>query len=88
MPNKLNLVNYLAPRQKAALNARTHRKGFTPEGLERLRQSAISRRLWEAATGPRTSEGKARSARNAWKGGLHARLRLLGKVRVQLQQRI
>ena len=39
-------------------------KGFTPEGLARLRQSALAHRPWERSTGPRTPEGKARSARN------------------------
>lgn len=43
---------------------RTKRKGLTPEGRERLRQAALANRPWEHATGPRTAEGKARSARN------------------------
>ena len=39
-------------------------KGFTPEGLARLRQSTLAHRPWERSTGPRTPEGKARSAQN------------------------
>ena len=50
-------------------------KGWTPE--RRARQAELIRtwRLWEAATGPRTDEGKARGARNAFRGGHLARLR-------------
>src|SRR5437764_1321947 len=40
------------------------RRGFTPEGLARLRQSALEHQPWTHATGPRTIEGKARSAAN------------------------
>lgn len=35
---------------------------------------------WERSTGPRTAEGKARAARNAWKGGNRALLRELARV--------
>ena len=37
----------------------------------RLKQAERIRALcpWKKATGPRTEEGKARSAQNAWKGG-------------------
>ena len=37
---------------------------------ERARQAEICRqnRPWEASSGPRTPEGKARSSRNAYKG--------------------
>jgi hypothetical protein len=39
-------------------------KSWSPEGLERLRASAMATRPWELTRGPRTAEGKARSARN------------------------
>ena len=44
-------------------------KGWTPE--RRARQAALIRtwRPWEKSTGPRTPEGKARTARNGDKGG-------------------
>ncbi len=53
------------PRRVAAgkLN-HSKRRGFTPQGLVRLREAAFLTRPWERATGPRTIEGKARSARN------------------------
>ena len=35
---------------------------------------------WEQSTGPRTAAGKARSSRNAWKGGLRPGLRQLGNA--------
>ncbi|MBM4072098.1 MAG: hypothetical protein FJ271_24705 [Planctomycetes bacterium] len=40
------------------------RKGLTPEGQEKLRQSALLHRPWSHATGPITAEGKARAASN------------------------
>jgi hypothetical protein len=43
----------------------------------RLKQAERIRALcpWTHSTGPRTEEGKARSARNAWKGGVRAAVR-------------
>ena len=40
------------------------RRGLSPEGREKLRQAAVANRPWEHSTGPRTPEGKARSAAN------------------------
>src|SRR5262249_44239579 len=37
---------------------------LSPEGLERLRASARVHRAWEKSTGPRTPQGKFRSAQN------------------------
>lgn len=54
-------------------------KGWTPE--RRARQAALIRtwRPWEHATGPRSVEGKAHAARNAFEGGDWRRLRELAK---------
>src|SRR5262249_34178800 len=43
---------------------RAKRRGLTPEGRERLRQFALSRRPWLSATGPRTTVGKSRVSAN------------------------
>src|SRR6516162_328005 len=53
------------PRRVAAgkLN-HSKRRGFTKEGLARLRKAALAARPWERTTGPKTREGKAKSARN------------------------
>jgi hypothetical protein len=63
------------PRRVAAgkLN-HTKRRGFTDEGLARLREAALVTRPWQLATGPRTPAGKAKSAQN-WhsrKAGIRA----------------
>jgi hypothetical protein len=49
---------------------------------QRARQAALIRRWrpWERSTGPKTPRGKARVARNAYKGGLRGQLRSLGRV--------
>jgi hypothetical protein len=54
--------------------------GWTAE--RRARQSEAIRRWrpWERSTGPRTSEGKARVARNAFEGGWRQVLRELARV--------
>ena len=54
--------------------------GWTAE--RKARQAGLIRswRPWEYATGPRTTEGKAKAARNAWRGGVRAMLRELSGV--------
>jgi hypothetical protein len=54
--------------------------GWTTE--RRAKQSAAIRqwRAWERSTGPRTAAGKARVARNAWKGGKRDLLRTLAQL--------
>ena len=55
-------------------------KGWTPE--RRARQAALIRtwKPWEQSTGPRTDEGKARTARNGYKGGMREKLLELGRI--------
>jgi hypothetical protein len=40
------------------------RKGLTPQGREKLRQTALLHRPWRYSTGPRTPAGKAQAAVN------------------------
>jgi hypothetical protein len=54
-------------RSEIARRNRAKRKGLTPEGRERLRQSALKHRPWRFSTGPRTPEGKTQMAANAKK---------------------
>jgi hypothetical protein len=53
------------PRRVAAgrLN-RMKRKGLTPAGREKLRQTALQNKPWLFARGPRTTQGKAKAAQN------------------------
>lgn len=53
-------------------------KQWTPE--RRAQQAEFLRTLkpWLRSTGPRTDAGKARSARNAYKGGVRVGLRHVG----------
>lgn len=54
------------PRRVAAgRRNRLKRKGLTPEGRQRLRESALNHKPWLQTCGPRTAEGKRRSASNA-----------------------
>ena len=48
----------------------------------RLKQAERIRALcpWKQATGPRTEAGKARSARNAWKGGVRATVARFSRI--------
>ena len=54
--------------------------GWTPE--RRARQSALIRQWkpWEKSTGPRSAEGKRRTAGNGYKGGHWLTLRLLSRA--------
>jgi hypothetical protein len=58
--------------------------GWTPE--RRAQQSAVIHRWrpWEQSTGPRSDEGKARTARNGFKGGQWRKLRELTKAMNEL----
>ena len=54
--------------------------GWTLE--RRARQAELIRQWkpWAKSTGPRSSEGKERVSRNAWRGGHRAQLRELSKM--------
>jgi hypothetical protein len=54
-------------------------KPWTPERRRRQAELIKSWKPWEKSTGPRTSEGKARVSRNAWRGGTRTQLRHLSK---------
>ncbi len=54
--------------------------GWTQERRARQAQAIRRWRPWEHSTGPRTVEGKARTARNAYKGGHWRRERELFKT--------
>ncbi len=59
-------------------------KGWTPE--RRARQAELIRnwKPWEKSTGPRSEEGKARSARNGDRGGIWQEVREFRKVTNEL----
>jgi len=49
--------------------------GWTPERRARQAELIRSWRPWERSTGAQTPEGKAKVARNAWRGGRKQKLR-------------
>jgi hypothetical protein len=49
------------------------RKGLTPAGRKKLRETALKHRPWRYSTGPKTTEGKKRSALNGKKRQLGPR---------------
>lgn len=53
--------------------------GWTPERKARQAELIRNWRPWEQSTGPRTVAGKARTARNRYRGAQRARLRNLAK---------
>jgi hypothetical protein len=51
-------------RVAAGRENRKKRRGLTPDGRQRLRESTLANQPWQHSTGPKTMRGKARSARN------------------------
>ena len=47
---------------------------WTPEARQKHAEAIRQWLPWTRSTGPKTQEGKARSARNAWKGGLRPQI--------------
>ena len=53
---------------------------WTPEQRQQQREAIQRWKPWERATGPKSSEGKARVSRNGWRGGSRQMLRELGRA--------
>ena len=53
---------------------------WTPEQRWQQAEQIRAWSPWAQSTGPRSAEGKARAARNGWKGGHRAMLRELARV--------
>ena len=54
--------------------------GWTTERRQRQAQLIKQWQLWKHSTGARTIEGKAISARNAYKGGLRQQLKVIKQL--------
>ncbi len=54
--------------------------GWTDERKARQANAIRRWKPWQRSTGPRTAEGKARVARNSYRGGARQTLRALAKV--------
>ena len=52
-------------------------RGWTEERKQRQRERVLAWRPWEKSTGPRTVDGKAKVARNAYDGAMWLVLRSL-----------
>lgn len=57
--------------------SKVNNNGWTPERRARQSQAIHHWQPWQQSTGAKTTEGKAKSARNAYKGGFMAKLRVL-----------
>jgi hypothetical protein len=53
---------------------------WTPERRARMAEMVRTWAPWKRSTGPRTTEGKAASSRNAWKGGHRQTMRELARL--------
>lgn len=51
--------------------------GWTPERRAKQSQAIKAWRPWEQSTGPKSPEGKARVARNPWRGGHRQKFRAM-----------
>ena len=51
-------------RVTAGKRNRALRRGLTPDGVRRLRETALVHKPWQHSTGPRTATGKRRVAAN------------------------
>jgi hypothetical protein len=51
--------------------------------LERMLRLIHEWKLWQRSTGPRTTQGKAKVSRNAWRGGFRTAVRRLARMRRQ-----
>ncbi len=60
--------------------------GWTLERRQRQSAAIQTWQPWTNSTGPRTSAGKAKSAQNAFKGGIRPQLRNIAKVLRSQQQ--
>ncbi len=54
-----------------------------PERRQSQAEAIRTWRPWERSTGPKTKEGKAAVARNAWRGGHRQKLRELTSMGTQ-----
>ena len=63
--------------------------GWTPERRKRQRQAIQQWKPWQQSTGPKSPEGRAVVARNAWTGGhwLELRQALKGLNQAMREQR-
>jgi hypothetical protein len=59
-------------------------RSWTEERKQRQRERIQEWRPWEKSTGPRTAEGKATVAQNAFNGGLWLTLRVLSVKATQV----
>ena len=53
---------------------------WTPERRAKQSQAIRQWKPWAKSTGPKTNEGKATVASNAWRGGHREQLRALSKM--------
>ena len=62
--------------------------GWTLERRQKQAAAIHNWKPWLASTGPKTPEGKAKVARNAYRGGLRPDMRKLAKVLKEQDQQL
>ncbi len=62
--------------------------GWTPERRQRQAEAIQKWKPWERSTGPKTVKGKARVARNPYKGAARKQLREVARVLAEQRETV
>ncbi len=69
----LDIEKFLAEFHAKKYFPKKYRRNLSPEFIEAARQRILATKPWEKSTGPRTTEGKAKSSQNHFKHGRRSR---------------
>lgn len=69
----LDIDSFLAEFNNKKYQQKKYRRNLSPEFIEAARQRILASKPWQKSTGPRTTEGKAKSSQNNFKHGRRSR---------------